>query len=168
MSSSEVKLQNHAKLERQGHRDDVTNQNKAEHADLLKSIHDLEDKLRTAAPGRERDWTNQVMVQLRRLRDSFAQHVESSGEADGLFHELAFAMPNWIPRMERLQQRQEGLLRQFDSLIAQIDNYGLTDIPDFGEIRRRIAAVIEESRTVQALENDLIFESFQTDFGVGD
>ena len=82
------------------------------------------------------------MSDLRRLCDNFREHVESSGGCDGLFQELALAMPNWIPRMERLQQRQEGLARRLDSLISQIDNHGPNDIPDFSEIRRRIADAI--------------------------
>ena len=168
MKTSELEFQNDTEVKRQAHQDNVTNQNKAEHAELLKIIHQLENKLATAAPGRECHWARQVMIDLRRLEDNFREHIESSGDCDGLFQELAFAMPNWIPRMERLQQRQEGLVRRLDSLISQIDNYGPNDIPDFGEIRRSIADAIEEVRTVHALENDLIFECFQTDLGVGD
>lgn len=168
MNTSELKSCNDTEVRRQAQQDHVTNQNKAEHAELLKIIHQLESRLATAAPGRECHWTKQVMTDLRRLRDEFRQHVYSSGDCDGLFQELAFAMPNWIPRMERLQQRQEGLARRLDSLISQIDNHGPNDIPDFNEIRRRIADTIEEVRTVHALENDLIFECFHADLGVGD
>lgn len=168
MNTSELEFQNDSKEKRQAQRDNVTNQNKAEHAELLKVIHQLEKKLSTAAPGRECNWTKQVMIDLRRLRDSFREHIESSGDCDGLFQELAFAMPNWIPRMERLQQRQEGLVRQLDSLISQIDNHGPNDVPDFSEIRRRLAGAIDEVRTLHSLENDLIFECFHADLGVGD
>jgi hypothetical protein len=146
----------------------VTTQTQLEHGGLLGAMHDLEKELATAAPGRERDWVNKVLVDLRRLRDSFRVHVESAGQEDGLFAEMAISVPRSIPRMERLQQRQEGLLHQMKSLISQIDNHGKCDIPDFSDIRRRAAAVLDEVRAIQALENDLIFECFQTDLGVGD
>lgn len=163
-------LENKRELDpqRQGQRDGVTTQAHLEHGGLLEVMHKLEKNLANAAPGRERDWTHEVLVDLRRLRDSFRVHVDSAGQVDGLFAEMAISVPNSIARMERLQQRQEGLLHQMNSLISQIDNHGKCDIPDFSDIRRRTAAVIDEVRTIQALENDLIFECFQTDLGVGD
>lgn len=154
--------------ERQSRKDGVTTQTQLEHNGLLGVIHQLERKLAAAAPTRERDWARQVLADLRSLRDLFRNHVESAGDADGLFRELAAAAPHWIPRMERLQQRQDGLLHQMSSLISQIDNHGKRDIPDFSDIRRRTAGLISEVRTIQALENDLLFECFHTDLGVGD
>ncbi len=154
--------------QRQSQRDGVTSRTRSQHGGLLGIIHQLEAKLAAAAPGRERNWAQECLADLRRLRDLFHDHVESAGAEEGLFHELAAAAPNWISRMERLQQRQDGLLHQMSALISQIDNHARRDIPDFSDIRRRTAVVIDEVRAVQALENDLIFECFQTDLGAGD
>lgn len=153
---------------RQPQRDGVKSQNQDEHGGLLHIIHQLEAKLAAAAPGRERLWAQECLADLVRLRDLFHEHVESAGAANGLFHELTVAAPHWTSRIERLQQRQEGLLHQMKSLISQIHNHSRQDIPDFSDIRRRAAGVLDEFRTVQALENDLVFECFQTDLGVGD
>ena len=168
MSIESARVEKQLDPQRQGQRDSVTTQTQLEHGGLLGIMHRLEDKLATAAPWRERDWAREVLVELRNLRDVFREHVESAGGEDGLFRELAVAVPNWIRRMERLQQRQEGLLHQMNSLISQIDNHRKCDVPDFRDIRRRTAVVIDEVRAIQALENDLIFECFQTDLGVGD
>jgi hypothetical protein len=168
MSIQSVETRQQLDPQRQEQRESVTTQTQLEHGGLLGIVHPLEQKLATAAPGRERDWTHEVLVDLRRLRDIFREHVESAGSEDGLFAELAHAVPNWLPRMERLQQRQEGLLHQMNSLISQIDNHRKRDVPDFSDIRRRTAAAIDEVRTIQALENDLLFECFETDLGVGD
>jgi hypothetical protein len=154
--------------ERQAQRDAVTDKTQVEHNSLLQAIHRLESKLAAAASGRERDWTDKVLVDLRCLRDIFRQHVESSGKSEGLFDELAIACPHWTPRMDRLQERQDALLLQLNSLISQVENHDRLDIPDFGDLRRRIGGVIGEVRTVQALENDLLFECFLRDLGVGD
>jgi hypothetical protein len=154
--------------QRQHHCDRVASVTESEHDGLLRALHRLEEELAAAAPGREREWAQKVFVDLRSLRDAFRDHAQSAGSEEGLFHEMAIAVPNWLPRMDRLQQRQEGLLHQMNSLISQIDNHGKCDIPDFGDIRRRTAAVIDEVRTIQALENDLMFECFETDLGVGD
>lgn len=153
---------------RREQRESVTTRTQLEQGGLLGMVHQLEQKLASAAPGRERDWTHEVLFDLRRLRDSFREHVESAGREDGLFAELAHAVPNLLSRMERLQQRQEGLLHQLNSLISQIDNHRKVDVPDFSDIRRRTAAAIDEFRMIQALENDLLFECFGTDLGVGD
>lgn len=168
MPTETVETRKQLDPQRQGQRDSVTTQTQLEHGGLLGAMHQLEKTLAVAAPGRERDWAHAVLGDLRRLRDMFRDHVESAGEEDGLFAELAVSVPNWLPRMERLQQRQEGLLHQMNSLISQIDNHGTRDVPDFSDIRRRTAAVIDEVRAIQALENDLIFECFETDLGVGD
>lgn len=168
MATESLDMQRQLDPRRQPQRDGVRSQNQDEHGGLLRIIHQLEAKLAAAAPGRERLWAQECLADLRRLRDLYHDHVESAGAEDGLFHELAVAAPHWTSRMERLQQRQDGLLHQMKSLISQIDNHSRRDVPDFSDIRRRTAAVIDEIRAVQALENDLIFECFQTDLGVGD
>lgn len=168
MPRESLDIQKQLDPKRQAQRDSVTSQTEIEHGGVLRVVHRLEEVLAAAAPGREREWAQEVVVDLRSLRDTFRDHVESAGGEDGLFHELGVAVPNWISRMERLQQRQDGLLHQMNSLISQIDNHGKRDIPDFSDIRRRTAAIIDDVRAVQALENDLLFECFQADLGVGD
>lgn len=153
---------------RQSRRDEVKTRNSLEHGALLKAIHEVEERLVAAAPGRVRRWADLVLHDLRRLRDIYRQHVESTSRSDGLFCELGLTVPTWIRRMERLQQRQDGLLQQMNSLISQLGNHDGRDVPDFSDIRRRTAAVLDEVRAIQALENDLIFECFQTDLGVED
>ena len=153
---------------RQAQRDEVTTQTRLEHGNLLLAIHRLEEKVAAAAPGRERRWASDVIGDLRKLRDSMRVHVESSGSDDGLFRELEITVPTRVRRMERLQQRQDGLLQQMNALISQLENHDSRDVPDFSDIRGRIATIIDEVRTVQALENDLIYECFHTDIGVGD
>lgn len=168
MATESLDIQRQFDPRRQPQRDGVRSQTQNEHGGLVRIIHQLEAKLASAAPGRERLWAGDCLADLRLLRDLYHDHVESSGAKDGLFHELAVAAPHWSSRTERLQQRQDGLLHQMSALISQIDNHTKRDIPDFSDIRRRTAAVIDEVRTLQALENDLIFECFQTDLGVGD
>jgi len=148
--------------------DAVTTQTHLEHGGLLNLIHQLESKLAAAAPGREREWFGRVLQDLRQLTLDFREHVESAGTSGGLFEEMRTAAPNLLSRVERLQQRQDGLLQQLKSWISQIDNHRKVDVPDFADIRRRTAAAIEEIRSIQAQENDLIFECFHTDLGVGD
>lgn len=168
MTTESLDIQRQLDPRRQPQRDGVSSQTQDEHGGLLRIIHQLEAKLAAAAPGRERLWAGDCLADLRLLRNIFRKHVESAGAEDGLFRELTVAAPNWISRMERLQQRQDGLLHQMSALISQIGNHTQRDIPDFSDIRRRTAAVIDEVRAVQALENDLIFECFQADLGVGD
>lgn len=167
MVTESLDIQKKLDPQRQAKRDRVTTQNLLEHGGLLGMIHQLEANLAAAAPGRERIWAQEGLTSLRRLRDVFYDHVKSAGGEDGLFHELEVAAPHFVSRLERLQQRQDGLLNQMNSLISQIDNHH-RDIPDFGDIRQRTATLIDEVRAVQALENDLVYECFLTDLGVGD
>jgi len=109
-----------------------------------------------------------VVDHLRSVRRTFNNHIRCAAQAGGLIEELQQVRPNLIWRLQRLQQRQLSLIQQLDSLIAQVDDHGACDIPDFAYIRSRSAAIIQEIRSIQAIENDLLFECFETDLGVGD
>lgn len=148
--------------------DRVTTENQRQHKAILNLIHLLEKKLARAAPGREHDWTSNVVCDLRSVRDAFNKHTKSAVQNGGLIEELQAANPNLIWRLDRLQQRQSSLIQQMNSLITQADNHGTCDTPDFAYIRNRTAAIIQEIRSLQAVENDLLFECFATDSGAGD
>lgn len=163
-----LETQSELDTQRQIQRDGVTTQTQLEHDGLLEAVLEVQKKLATVAPSRERDWAKDVLFNLHFLEKRFREHVESAGQEDGLFAELAISGPNWIPRIKRLKKRQERLLFEMNSLISQIDKHGTRDVLDFSDIWRRAAAIVNDVRTVQTLENDLIFECFETDLGVGD
>lgn len=166
MSTNFPTISQQSSADRTNERDEVKSQTRFEHSGLADIMHDLQSKLAIAAPGRKQSWLKQVLIELRRLREGFREHIQSAGERDGLFSELDLAAPHRIPQFRMLQRQQGLLLQEIDALISEIDHLG--KVPDFSNVRRRASALMLEVREIQALENDHILECFQTDLGVGD
>ena len=168
MTKESVNNCNSVELHDQSRRDQLSTESQHGHGTILNLIHQLEQKLATAAPRREHQWASDVVKCLRSVRDAFSKHTKLAVQKGGLIEELQAANPNLIWRLDRLQQRQSSLVQQMNSLITQADNHGTSDIPDFAYIRSRAAAILQDIRSLQAVENDLLFECFETDLGVGD
>jgi hypothetical protein len=145
----------------------LAQQNRDEQDALLAAMHQLEAALATAAPGREEAWNRAVIEKLRGVADSLAEHVASAEAPDGLLAEID-TRPNLGRRVERLRREHTDVLQQARALQRQVEQAGENDVPDFQDIRQRSAWLLNALRHHQALENDLIFESFYTDFGLVD
>jgi iron-sulfur cluster repair protein YtfE (RIC family) len=148
--------------ERQVQRDRVAQQTRDEFDDLLAAMHRLEQALAGAAPGREAAWLERVDRLLTKVEESLQRHVTSAEAPDGLFVEVDLARPTLVRRMDKLRHEHADLLNQAKRL-RQIVAGG-----SFTEVRRHAAELLTALRHHQALETDLIFESFATDIGVGD
>jgi hemerythrin-like domain-containing protein len=142
-------------------------QNRAEHAELLSTIHALEAALASAAPGREREWNEQVGERLRAVIAALRAHACSAEAEDGLFAEIDLR-PTLLRRVERLRQEHADLVQQSEALAQRISHCNDGDARDCHDIRQRAAWLLTALRHHQAVENDLVFESFYTDLGVGD
>ena len=147
---------------------EVARQTRGEHDALLDAIQALEAALAAAAPGRERAWNQRVIEKLRAVADRLAEHVRSADGPDGLLAEIDATRPTLLHRVERLRREHADLLQQASALQRQVEHHGDGEEPNFRDIRQRASWLLNALRHHQAIETDLIFESWFTDIGAGD
>lgn len=85
MATESLEIQRQLDPRHQSQHDGVTPQARDQHDEFLGIIHQLEAELAAAARGRERDWAQECVADLRRLRELMHDHVEPAGAEDGYF-----------------------------------------------------------------------------------
>jgi hemerythrin-like domain-containing protein len=152
----------------QTRREALAQQNRGEHDALLDAIHQLEAALASAAPGREQDWRHQVDQTLLGVADLLHQHVSAAEASDGILAEIDKLRPMSWSRVKRLRQEHDDLLQSTQALRQHVAFIGDGETPNFQDIRQRATWVLNALRHHQAVETDLIFETFWTDIGTVD
>lgn len=147
---------------------EVVQQTRGEHDALVSAMHELEAALASAAPSRQRTWNQRVLAKLRTVVDRLREHVCSADGPEGLLAEIDATRPTLLHRVQRLRQEHADLLQQAQALLRQVENHGDAEQPDHGDIRQRSTWLLNALRHHQAIETDLIFESWYTDIGAGD
>lgn len=71
-------------------------------------------------------------------------------------------------RAERLRREHADLLQQASALQRQVEYHGDGEDPNFQDIRQRVRWLLNALYHHQAVETDLIFESWFTDLGAED
>jgi hypothetical protein len=129
----------------------------------LAAIQDLETALATAAPGRERAWTEQVVRALTGLRDATGDEDRNANEPDSLLSDIQRTQP-------RLRTRVRGLRAQYRHLAEAVDRTtqelqaGAGDATDFADVRQRLSWLLGALRHQRARESDLIYEAYYDAF----
>jgi hemerythrin-like domain-containing protein len=152
----------------QARREALAQQTRGEHDALLDAIHQLEAALASAAPGREQDWRHQVDQTLLGVADLLHQHVSAAEAPDGILAEIDTLRPTSGSRVKRLRQEHDDLLQRIQALRQHVASMGDEETPNFHDIRQRATWVLNALRHHQAVETDLIFETFWTDIGTVD
>lgn len=150
------------------HRQASCQQTRDEHDSLVVAMHQLEAALASAAPSRERSWTEQVHDRLRVVADAITAHVNSAESRDGLFAEIESYDPNLDFRTNMLRRQHADLLQEAQTLKQLVDGQGKQGTQDFADVRKVSMRLLNALRNHQAAEADLVFEAFFTDLGVGD
>ncbi len=137
-------------------------QTRDEHDALVKAMQRLEAALARPAPGREAAWNELVAETLRAAVGLVAEHARSAESEDGLLGviDLRFA--------DRLRLEHATLLRRARALRDRIECRPDGVAVDVHEVRRHAERLLNALRRHQALEADMIFESFLIDLGGGD
>jgi hypothetical protein len=137
-------------------------QTRQEHDALVQAMQRLEAALARPAPGREAAWNERVAETLRTVAGLLAEHVRSAEREDGLLGviDLRFA--------DRLRSEHATLARRADALRARVERRPREAAVDVDQVRRYAERLLNALRRHQALEADMIFESFLIDLGGGD
>lgn len=146
----------------------LSRQTRQEHDALLRVMHRLEAALAGAAAGRERLWNRRVLARLRELRRALSRHTSSADAADGLLGNIDMTRATLARHVEQLRGQHRLLLTQACALLNHVRDATIQERYNCQAVREQAAAMLSALRHHQALEADLIFESFYTDIGTGD
>jgi hypothetical protein len=131
----------------------------------LQAIHRLEAAAGTAAPGRESDWLEQVLADLRALEGAIAKEREESLQPDSLLSMIGRDYPRRFgARVRQLRTQLDDIGRQMASLRSQLEQLR-DDDTDFADIRERLGWLVRAIHHRRARETDLVYEAVDLDLG---
>jgi hypothetical protein len=140
----------------------------AQHDEVLEAMYHLELALASAAPRRERVWNKRVIEELGRVSDLLDEHARSVEAEDGLLSMFVAAHPRLSHCVDRLCREHSSLLKQGRSLKQQFAHHGEGDLPNYRDVRKAIRSLLNALCKDRADVNDVVFEAFSTDIGIGD
>jgi hypothetical protein len=141
---------------------------RAKHGEVLEAMHHLEAALASAAPGRERAWVKRVIKELCKVSTLLDDHARSAEADDGLLSMIEVAHARLAHRVDQLRRENRDLRETAHSLEHRLAQDDERNLPNFREVRHGISSMLNAARHYRAAENDLVFEAFSTDIGIGD
>ncbi len=134
----------------------------------LLAMHRLEAALESAAPGREAAWRDDLVATLRVLDEAIIEESDNAARPDSLLSDMAHNQPRLRNRVRGVRTQYRQLRGAVAALRRELEEP--TDpMPDFADLRERLAWVLTAIRHVRARESDLIYEAyydaFKTDLG---
>ena len=125
----------------------------------LGAMHRLEAALESAAPGREGRWRDEVTAALRILDEATTEEAENASRPDSLLSDIARTQPRLRTRVRGVRTQYRSLRDMLGSLRQELE--GPDDaVPDFADVRQRLAWVLGALRHQRARESDLIYEAY--------
>jgi hypothetical protein len=131
---------------------------RSERQTSLHALHVVEYALTAPAPRRHRTWLHRVTLAVDALHVALHAQLPRADGSIRLLDEIALSHPNFVPRIERLQQELLDLTIAVASLREQLEPDPTITI-DAAEIRERLGAVATQFRNHQAREADLVYEA---------
>jgi hypothetical protein len=138
---------------------------RADRDETLGAIHRLEAAVEMAAPGRESEWLEQVVTDLRSLERAVATERDESSRPDSLLSMIARAYPRRFgSRVRQLREQFDDIGVTIASLRGQLESAPEQPV-DFGDLRQRLGWLVAAMRHRRIREADLVFEALSLDFG---
>jgi chromosome segregation ATPase len=131
----------------------------------LVAMHDVEAALGSAAPGREQEWRQRVGDALEALSTVVADEEANSRAPDSLLSDLERSHPRLRSRVHGVRAQYAGIRETLTGLSQELAT--ATDaVPDFSDMRQRLAWLFSALRHQRARESDLLYEAYRDAFGV--
>jgi hemerythrin-like domain-containing protein len=143
-------------------------QARARHDELLEAIYRLELALASAAPRRDRVWHKRVIEELEKASDLLDEHFRSIEADDGLLSMIVSAQPRLAHGADRVGREHSNLVQQARSLEGKLAHHEDGDVPSFRDVCDGLRSLLNALSNHRADANDLVFEAFSTDIGIGD
>ena len=138
--------------------DDLADDVRAERRTALHALHVVEYALVAPAPRRRRTWLHRVTAAVDALHAALRVQLPAADGPMRLLDELALSHPDYIARIEQVQQELLDLTIAVAFLREQIEPDPTIEI-DPADIRERLGVVAARFREYQAPEAALVFEA---------
>jgi two-component system cell cycle response regulator DivK len=156
---------------------------------LTQALERLAQGLAARVPGREHQWSTQLTAALAELETILRPQAAQLANVGDLLAEIDLNRPTLVRRAAELRQERHHLLGQTRALLGQVRDAaqafrpacggaGIADplvelavagpAVDFGAIRRSGKRLVAGLQRHVTAERELLFESVNTDIGVGD
>lgn len=134
---------------------------------LIDALHQLEKHLASPAPRREKEWKKRTHAALATVIDRLKAHCRAAESTGGVIANAEITIGR-NRAVERAIVQHKTMLSEARQLLADLkqraDHPSLTP----REVRRRALRLASALRHHQALEADVIIETYDRDIGGGD
>lgn len=137
-----------------------------EHRECMEYVVALEACLDQRPDDSER-WIGGLLDHLPGLARTMREHFEAE-EKGPLFTELPKRRPTVGARINALKEEHPRLLTEIDRIIEITGGMRQAELYELREINARIQLFVARLRRHEATENEIIFEAYWDDVGVGD
>jgi hypothetical protein len=141
----------------------------------------LERALAAKTAGREYQWSASVADALAQVRQEIQRKRVETATPDNIAEEVDMTRPSLVREVEALHRDFADCLERANALYTEVKDVtrsfsprekakarAARAVPDFGELKRRVEALLGNLERDQEAEARLILESMNTDIGVGD
>jgi hypothetical protein len=156
---------------------------------LAQPVDKLERALAADFPGHEQDWAQVVSNALADVEQGLGLHTAMAETSDGMLSKVDLTRPTSVRQVSELRREHTELQEQTRSLRTQLHTAAqafqaphaalgkvealpepapVGAVPDFGSIRQAVGQLLTALQQHQKEETKLLFESVNTDIGVGD
>lgn len=135
-----------------------------EYDTLIVALHQLEKHLASPAPRREKEWKRRAHSALAVIVDRLKAHCRAAESNGGVLANAEISIGR-NRSVSRALLQHKRLLTEARELLADLDRHA--DHPSLTprEVRRRAARLASTLRAHQALEADIIIDTFDRDIG---
>lgn len=133
----------------------------------LDAMHSLERALAAPAPRREPAWQAEVLSALAVLDAAMAEEDENATRPDSLLSDIRRTQPRLRSRVRGVRAQYSQLRERIAALRRELGEQGDDDpVPDFADVRQRVAWLLSALRHQRSRESDLIYEAYFDAFNV--
>ena len=134
-------------------------------ADLHHALVGVEAAISSPAVARENDWTKDVAVALRDLREALLEHIEVTERETGLYAEICQRAPRLSNKIEALRDEHPEIRDATTALIDRMDSDGVGDAWPVDEARNELQRLLGRVVRHRQLGADLVWEAYNLDIG---
>lgn len=140
-------------------------------AELLESIHALEQALAAPVPGRQMRWVERVSSALLELSGDVHDHVEITEGPNGLYSRVSGSSPRLAHAVERLTAEHSTLTALIGELLTLVGKAagafarGDSMAADLDEVRDRGTTLLSALVRHRQRGADLVYEAYSLDIG---
>jgi len=127
-------------------------------------MHQLEEALGAAAPGREEQWRAAVLGALAVLDQATAEEADNAERPDSLLSDIARRQPRLRTRVRGVRFQYRHLRQTLAGLRHELEQEPGPGL-DYGDVRQRLGWALAALRHQRARESDLIYEAYYDAFG---